>query len=550
MIKKNLLFGIVALLLLMLAGSAVSVLFRNMQNPAEDSVLENFPVSEEISDSASETEFSETDISLLLTDVPEFPTVPLSIPEIQHQDALLTVEAEHAQYTGALHPEEHPECSNGQCISGFSGQEDDSILASFMIPAEQHYNITVSVRAEVPGKNAVLLNGQEIGIFTLNDTEHFTRVTISGIYLPAGQADVAVQQKDGNIAVDYFEISNNTELEKIKYNYQYELSDPQASPNAEKLMCFLAKHYGKDIITGQYASGAENTELDFLCQITGKYPAIRFGDVQCYSNNTASEQKEIIRACERWAKQGGIVGLMWHWDAPSGISSVYAEETDFSLADAVPESTLTENAVSYQTDVALMSEEEIQTALENNQISEECVSILHDIDSISKALKPLSDKDIPVLWRPLHEAGGGWYWWSADGAQAYRWLWDVMYRRMTEYHQLHNLIWVWNGQSENWLVDKYDIASMDIYLEENQDFNSRYEEFVSLYRMTKHQKILALSECGSLPDVNRMFRDNTIWSFMGLWYDNYLFGTDSQTLIDFYNSEKVVTLDNVRKDFQ
>ncbi|MBR1554694.1 MAG: hypothetical protein IJ644_04790, partial [Oscillospiraceae bacterium] len=146
MIKKNLLFGITALLILMLAGGFAGVAVRTMQNPeSEDSVSETIPDSEEVS--ASETELPESDAALLLMDVPEFPSVPLSLPEIQRQDALLTVEAEHAQYTGALHEEEHPECSNGACITGFSGQEDDSILASFMIPAEQHYNITVSVRA-------------------------------------------------------------------------------------------------------------------------------------------------------------------------------------------------------------------------------------------------------------------------------------------------------------------------------------------------------------------------------------------------------------------
>ena len=184
MIKKNLLFGIAALLLLMLAGSAVSIAVRQMQNPdTEDSASETILDSEEISDSEPETASPEEEANenLLLTNVPEFPAVPLTLPEIQHQDALLTVEAEHAQYTGALHEEEHPECSNGICITGFSGQEDDSILASFMIPAEQHYDITVSVRAEVPGKNTLVLNGQEIGTFTLNDTGHFTRVTVSGI---------------------------------------------------------------------------------------------------------------------------------------------------------------------------------------------------------------------------------------------------------------------------------------------------------------------------------------------------------------------------------
>ena len=111
------------------------------------------------------------------------------------------------------------------------------------------------------------------------------------------------------------------------------------------------------------------------------------------------------------------------------------------------------------------------------EISPECAAILRDIDSIATALKPLAEQDIPVLWRPLPEAGGGWYWWGADGAASYRWLWNLLWHRMTDYHQLHNLIWVWNGQSQDFLVDYYDIAAMDIYLDENQQFQSRYEDF-------------------------------------------------------------------------
>ena len=526
------------LLLMFLTGCS-----SEKQQNTELEFTESIPEETEISESESEPE-TET----LLPDVPEFPEVPLNLLELNHQDAVLTVEAEHAEYTGSLYPEDREECSNGRCISGFNGQEENSIHGAFMIPAAQHYDITISVRAEVPGTNALLLNNLEIGKFTLTDTEHFTRVTIAGIYLPAGQADISVQQIDGNISIDYFEIANNTELQKIKYRNAYELSDKNASENAQKLMQYLTANYGKKILTGQYASSEDNAELHEICRITGKYPAIRFGDMQSYSLNTIAEKQDIIQASERWANLGGIVGLMWHWDAPQGISSVYTEQIDFSLSDAIPESQLTENSVSYQLDVAMI--EDIDTALENHEISEACAAILRDIDSVSEALKLLADKDIPVLWRPLHEASGGWFWWGAEGAQSYRWLWDVLYKRMTEYHQLHNLIWIWNGQSSSWLVDKYDIAAMDIYLDEEQEFNSRYEEFVTLYRMTKHKKILALSECSTVPDVNLTFRDNTIWSFMGLWYGNYLSDMDNQKLMDFYNSEKTITLDNIKEEMK
>ena len=162
-------------------------------------------------------------------------------------------------------------------------------------------------------------------------------------------------------------------FDTVAYYLNQELTDRYQWPFTCKVLPVYEKYFKKPHKAPKkfYLVGDNHSAAQCI-HGNGKYPAIRFGDMQCYSGNTAAEQKEIIRACERWAKQGGIVGLMWHWDAPSGISSVYADETDFSLADAVPESTLTENAVSYQTDVAMLSEDEIQTALENKQISSEC----------------------------------------------------------------------------------------------------------------------------------------------------------------------------------
>lgn len=49
----------------------------------------------------------------------------------------------------------------------------------------------------------------------------------------------------------------------------------------------------------------------------------------------------------------------------------------------------------------------------NGEITQNCYALISDIDHISEALKPLADADVPVLWRPLPEAGGGWYWWGA-----------------------------------------------------------------------------------------------------------------------------------------
>jgi mannan endo-1,4-beta-mannosidase len=124
---------------------------------------------------------------------------------------------------------------------------------------------------------------------------------------------------------------------------------------------------------------------------------------------------------------------------------------------------------------------------------------------------------------------------------------------MTDYHGLHNLIWVWNGQSADYLVSKtqYDIASLDIYLPADKNYSSRHEQYVLLSRMTSGDKMLALSETSSIPNMNDMFRDHCIWSFFGLWYGEYLMDaegnfsekyTKSDVIVELYNSEAALTL--------
>lgn len=524
---------------------------------------------------------------------PSYPVVPLDVPPVVPEEADLRIEAESADFTGQLAVEDvYPGYSGEGYLTGFSKSEGDKVEAVFSVPSSQHYDVTVSVCADSPVTNAVALNGTSIGEFQIEEPGSFVKVTFSGVYIPEGEATLSIQEIDGYFALDYFEISNYREMYEIDYQDEYPLSDPKASDGAKQLMAYLSENYGEKIISGQYAAGDADTELELIYRLTGKYPAIRFGDVEGYTSNSTANGGDIIAACERWAEQGGIVGLMWHWDAPSGVSSVYAAQTDFSLMDALPPFTVTNEIVEQETDpqtdpavpdeaeatefpaeteaptvvqrfifsvdVALKTPEELDKLVQDGTIPEGCRALLTDIDSVAETLKPLAEKDIPVLWRPLHEASGDWFWWGAGGAEAYRWLWDVMYRRMTEYHELHNLIWIWNGQSETYLVDQYDIAGLDIYLDKDKPFGSRYEQFVSLNRMTGGEKMLALSECSTVPDRNLMFRDNTIWSFFGIWYGEYLIDeegryseayTKADDMIAAYNSEAVITLDDTKKVF-
>jgi hypothetical protein len=43
--------------------------------------------------------------------------------------------------------------------------------------------------------------------------------------------------------------------------------------------------------------------------------------------------------------------------------------------------------------------------------------LIKDIDDIAVQLGLLRDAGVPVIWRPLHEAEGGWFWWGAKGPE-------------------------------------------------------------------------------------------------------------------------------------
>ncbi len=499
---------------------------------------------------SGDTEMQPTEVTTESETGPSFPVVELDVPPIEIQSANILLEAEDAVFTGLLIEENIRTGFSGRgYLTGFAANPGDLVQAVCEIEAAQHYDITISVCADEVVTNALIVNDERIGEFTVSESGHFVRVTFSGVYLPKGEVTLSIEEIDGGFSLDYFEISDYNEMYQMEYRESYELCNKNASANAKKLMEYMSRNYGAKMLTGQYAATDLNTESDLIFRLTGKHPAIRFADLTGFTQNSTSPRSNVIESSRAWAQQGGIVGLMWYWDAPMGVSTVYSKDADFSLMDALTDKEL-----------ALLTWEEIEALHDEEGITDECYAILRDIDSVSEELKVLAQEDIPVLWRPLHEAAGDWFWWGSDGPNAYRWLWELMYTRMTEYHKLNNLIWVWNGQSADYLVDStmYDIASMDIYLPKETLYSSRYEQFVLLSRMTGGEKMLALSETSSVPNMNDMFRDNCIWSFFGLWYGEYLTNEDGEysekytaveDMVALYNSEAALTLSDTAAYF-
>lgn len=478
------------------------------------------------------------------TEVETYPEYPVAVPEIKKQDTGDFYEAENADFPKALRVESNKDNFSGEgYVTGFPTGGGASVTFSVEAPSNQHYDLSFNIASQKETECRVLVNGKQLTAFTTVKGGKFNQITVHGVFLTKGKSEISISPVKGNICVDYLKLTDSASLGDISYEADGDISNENAGEAAQELMNFISDCYGKYIITGQYAEDSDNSELDLIYRTTGKYPVIRFSNLTVPRGSYDDSHKDI-EACADWYRNGGIPCVSWYWNAPSEKSSFRTDETDFSLTDAMTE-----------LDIAMLSQEEIRGLYGEGNISGECYSLILDIDSMAGQLTSLKNKGIPVLWRPLPEGSGDWYWWGASGEEAYKWLWDLLYTRLTAYFELDNLIWIWNGQSESTLVDEstFDIAAVDIYHSGEKDYGSSYyENFAAVQKFAGSKKPIALSECGSVPDIDSAYRDNALWSFFGLWFGEYIEDengeysekyTSRDTLIKTYNSEGALTLD-------
>ncbi|MFC5528744.1 glycosyl hydrolase [Cohnella yongneupensis] len=287
---------------------------------------------------------------------------------------------------------------------------------------------------------------------------------------------------------------------------QPQLINPNATDHTKRLMTYLCDIYGHRMLTGQQIGVVSMPEIEIIHEQTGLRPALIGFD---FMNDSPSrvERGTVGTDTElaiQWGKEGGLVTFCWHWNAPMDLidegpdrywhSGFYTQSTTFDLGKAM-----------------------------DDQSSEAYRLIVRDIDAIASQLKRLQEADIPVLWRPLHEASGAWFWWGAKGPTPYLKLWKLMYDRMTHHHRLNNLIWVWNGQHRDWYPgDEYvDIIGEDVY-GPARDYSSQAERFNLALSYTAVNKIVALSENGPLPDPDQLIRDGVPWAWCCTWYGDFI----------------------------
>jgi len=477
-----------------------------------------------------------------LESAPDVPAVTTSADkkvtaqEVKYAEYSETQEAEAQTLPEGLTADKTREGFSGEgYVTGIDPQH--SLKFSFELPESQYYNISVTVASEEESLCLVSAGGLTVGEFKSTAAGGFTIVTFSNIKLEKGKTELEVSAESGKIDLDCVSVVSSTEIRDLDLTLsQYALSDKNADYNAKALYEYICEGSGKRVLTGQHDTAGTLTETLKIYELTGRRPAIRFGDMMPVTQEMTASDSEIENA-RSWAKDGGIVSYMWHWADPIGGEKYYADETDFDLSKAVTAE-----------DIALLPIDEIEKLCEEKKISSECLAIVKDIDAVSAELAKLRDDGIAVIWRPLHEASNGYFWWGHD-AESYKWLWKLLYQRQTGYHKLSNLIWVWSAQNSGWYVgdDMCDIISADIY--DKGNLSGHAERLVFLKKICATKPIV-MSECGTTPGIQQLADERALWGFIGQWGGSFLMNADSSIneeynspddLTDFYSNDLTIT---------
>lgn len=460
-------------------------------------------------------------------------------------DDAVRMEAESAELAGNLRVASDREGFSGTgYVTGFNQSDGNTFRGRAQIPKAGHYDVIACAASDSYKENAVVIDGMTTGTITTG-TNIFERAVIGNTYLEAGGHDVTIREAWGWFDLDYIEFVPSMPVpDEVYEGICATLSNPNANAKTRRVMRFLAANYGKKIISGQYAGHNESHEIEVIKNVTGKYPALRGFDMIFYSPNSGWNHDAEVPLAIDWSRKGGLVSFSWHWHAPTGPHEFYTKGSDFNLRDAMT-----------GLDIATAPLADIRALHEAGTLSTNTYRLFSDIDAISEQLKRLQADGATVLWRPLHEASGGWFWWGAQGPEPYLWLYRTMHKRQTLYHKLDNLIWVWNGQHPDWYPggEYADIVGMDLYAEK-RDHSADSGQFLRAVQMSGGKKIVALTENGAIPDPDLLRRDRVMWSWFNTWYGTFIIGedklpnevhTDNAMLRKIYNHELVITLDEL-----
>ena len=227
-------------------------------------------------------------------------------------------------------------------------------------------------------------------------------------------------------------------------------SNQEAAPTTRKLLQLLMDYScGREegVLVGQNAghgsqiADPENSMsyhqlVESLVAQTGQAPALLgldYGHDRIFTIEELGQANQVLT--DHW-NQGGIVTINWvpmnPWinpgDDPEGTPGDWLDNRTIVQPGGRAKDIILNDLID--------PEKPVYTAWRNQ------------LDHVASALKELQNAGVVVLWRPMQELNGNWFWWGTHEAvndnASFINLWRDMHDYFSNEKELNNLLWVYS----------------------------------------------------------------------------------------------------------
>jgi len=321
-----------------------------------------------------------------------------------------------------------------------------------------------------------------------------------------------------------------------------------------------------------YKGTGPSVFTNYTQSITKKFPGLWSGDfLHDWPNNNLANRKRMIEEAAKQYENGALVNIMYHACSPRLTTRREEDRTSPEFGKILdadcpwddltygPRSKLDANEwTSLINGTPVKDEQGNDVRDEQGNVINLKMNWLGRLDLIAEHLQVLKDKNVEVMFRPLHEMNQGAFWWG--GRDGTRKLYQITHDYLTKTKGLTNLIWVWNFIDQAGFSDKlvssynpgdsyWDIATLDFYDGETVEERYAQDKYAVMVRAA-NGKPIGIGECSVLPSVE-ILTNQPKWSFFMSWSEetfiNTGHGTNTNGDIEaVYNSDKVLTLDEMK----
>ncbi|MDY6264890.1 MAG: glycosyl hydrolase [Fibrobacter sp.] len=441
----------------------------------------------------------------------------------------------------------------------------------------------------------IAVNGVDVGsMLTTPRNCDSSYVVSASAKMKAGENKITVGNQA--LGVDYITVERHPDA-------VFKISElpvtPNATESARKVYTFLRDNFGKKTVSGMMISDQNfnydygnmrlippggctpadsckfndeevswkgQTDIAEFYKRSGHYPAIGGFDMLFAAGGHHEEgwfkgytENNLVMTEQLW-EMGGIPTYTWHWKV--GEDTVFYTQgtpAGFNNPGCTEDVMGTSNTNTCFNYTKAFKD---STCKEIDATSQVYKDIVADVDIVSGYFKELEEKGIAVVWRPLHEASGGWFWWGTASAECYVQLYRLVFNRMVVTNELKNLIWVWNINTDPSLGYDYsalnaawypgdayvDIVAVDIY-DPLLNHNSAANYFNKIVSDVGTSKMIALSENGAIPDIDSIAEDKAYWSYWMTWSQTWSGNFLEKTPTDMWkrnlDDERIIALDDM-----